>query len=185
MDYYYRFFTDGSCDIICTRCFLKIGKGQGPDAARKEADLHICQVGRRAEGVATAFAEQQTVERLSRRARGFEILTLPAPFLLLLAVLLFYVLPTLLEFAVFRHASLWTLGILLGDLSGCIGIFVVLKKRKLAVFLYLALTVVECWLYSTQVLSAHSLIYLMDLVPTAIMASAILRPNARLAGLRA
>lgn len=185
MHYYYRFFPDGSCDIICTRCFLKIGKGQESGAARMQADQHICQVGRGAARVASAAVEQQTMERVSRRARGFEVLSLPVPYMVLLAVLLFYVLPTLLEIAVLQHASLWAFGILFGDLSGCIGIFVALKKKKLAVVLYLALTAVECWLYSAQILSAHSLVWLMDAVPTAIMAGAILRPRARLARLRA
>jgi len=185
MHYYYRFFPDGSCDIICTRCFLKIGMGQESGAARRQADQHICPVGRGTVHAAPAAAGQQTVERISRRARGFEVLSLPAPYMVLLAVLLFYVLPTLLEFLVLRHANLWAVGILLGDLSGCIGIFVALKKRKLAVILYLALTAVEFWLYSTQILSAHSLIWLMDAVPTAIMAGAILRPGTRLTRLQA
>jgi len=101
-----------------------------------------------------------------------------------MAVAVFYALPTLLEFAIIRHSNLWLAGILVGDLSGCIGIFVILKKRKLAVLLYLALTALEFWLYSTRILSAHTLVYLMDLVPTVIVASAMLRPRARLEAFR-
>jgi hypothetical protein len=183
--HYYRFLADGSCDIICTRCFLKIGKGQTPDAAREQADSHICQVASCPGDFVNAPATEETGDAVREMLPNFGILRLPTPYLLLLAFVLFYAIPTVLEMAILRHPSLWAVDILIGDLSGCIGIFVVLKKKKLAVLLYLALTAIEFWLYSTQVISAHLLVYLMDLVPSVIMAVAILRPNARPAGLRA
>ncbi|MGA2538164.1 MAG: hypothetical protein ABSF53_19290 [Terracidiphilus sp.] len=182
MEYHYRFFADGSCDIICTRCFLKIGKGQELSAAREQAALHVCQAGVVQGG---GFSARQSTDHAVRRwLRKLDIQALPAPLFLLIAVTVFYVLPTLLEFAILRHANLWLASILVGDLSGCIGIFVILEKRKLAVLLYLALTALEFWLYSTHIVSAVTLVYLMDLVPTVVMAGAVLRPRARLGLLR-
>jgi hypothetical protein len=46
VDYFYKFCADGSCDIICTRCFLKIGSGPEARTAREQADLHICRAPR-------------------------------------------------------------------------------------------------------------------------------------------
>lgn len=189
MDYFYKFCADGSCDIICTRCFLKIGSGPEARTAREQADLHICRAPRETvagnEGNLPGYlVTEATRERILRWVDGVEISKLPVPVLLLLAIVVFYILPNFLEFAILRHASPWAAKILIGDLAGCIGIFVALKKKKLAVILYLALTAVECWLFSAQIISAHSLFYLTDLVPTAVMASAILRPSSRLRLLR-
>lgn len=176
MDYHYRFLADGRCEILCTRCFLKIGEGTVPSAARVQADLHLCPM---APGPGIVYRAQAEAEEVGVRApfltRGLP--GIPAPVLIFLAFAVCYGLPTIVEWAILRYSSLWLGAVVLGDLCGCLAIFAVLKRKRLAVSLYVALTAAEWWLGSAQVVSSQALLLLMDAVPTAILASAILRPR--------
>jgi hypothetical protein len=101
----------------------------------------------------------------------------PALYLLLLAVAICYLMPTVVEWAILRYSRAWGGAVLVGDLCGCIGIFVLLKRRRMAVVLYVSLTIAEWWLCAAQLVSTQVLLFVMDAVPTAILAGAILRPQ--------
>ena len=176
MEYHYRFFADGRCEILCTRCFLKIGEGTEPALARAQAAKHVCPL---APGQGIVIKPSTEIDADAVRARFLtrERFHIPAPLLILFTVAACYGLPTVAEWAILRYGNLWMGAVLLGDLCGCIGIFAVLKRKRLAVSLYMTLTVVELWLSVAQLVSVQVLVYTMDLVPTAILALAVLRPR--------
>jgi hypothetical protein len=176
MDYHYRFLANEQCEILCTRCFLKIGEGATPGQARAQAEKHLCPFapGPRLPLRPSIYEQTEAVRARFLMREAFRI---PAPILILFAVSACYGLPTVMEWAILRYANLWMGAVFMGDLCGCIAIFVVLKRRRLAVTLYLALTAAEWWLCAAQVVSTQALVLLMDAVPTAILATAILRPR--------
>lgn len=106
--------------------------------------------------------------------------------LMLLALVLFYVLPTGIEWLLQRRFNSWFVSILLGDLLGCIFLATQMGLRRTASLVYLAATVVEAVLFVTGLISLHWLLWITDVLPTAVIAfciaarmnSAVARPRA-------
>jgi len=176
MDYHYRFLADGRCEILCTRCFSTIGEATTPGLARVQADLHLCPLAP-GPGITMRPSTEGQKEAVRAQFLTHGLPGIPAPVLLVLAISVCYLLPTVLEWTILHYSSGWTGAVLIGDLCGCVGIFVLLRRKRLAVVLYVALTAVEYWLCAAQVVSTQMLLGLMDLVPTAILAGAIVRPR--------
>jgi hypothetical protein len=181
MNYHYRYDKDGTCEIICTRCFLTIGNAHSLAGIRAIEAQHRCsRVASERHGQATA--------RISSRERWFEILlhriehlrrfpenakTVNLPSMFLLVGLLLYAVPTAIEFLAIWHLSPWLVAVLFGDVTGCVCLTAALKMPRTGVLLYLTLTITEGLLYRSHYLSPTVLIWIVDLIPTIVAASRI------------
>lgn len=97
---------------------------------------------------------------------------------LLLAVLITYGLPTMVELMA-AHDLHISIGIVLfGDVIGCACLVSVLDMPVFGVALYILLTLCEGWLYFTHAISAGHLAWFTDLVPMAVVALRIARMRA-------
>lgn len=186
MNYHHRYSADNTCEIICTRCFSTIGVVKEPAAAREIEAQHACgsKAGQSCE-IGTTFFFVQAVPPVSNvppswwNWRG-KVLDFWArleewhvSLLLVFVALFFYVLPTTIEFWATRYWGAWLGSVFLGDILGCIGMAIILHMRRTAVVFYLLLTSVEAYLYTTHLIPANVLIWLVDLIPTLIILSVI------------
>ena len=189
MDCYFRFRPDKSCEVICTDCFLTVAVGHDQVRVREAAASHICRSTSKKQNVIAFTQKGQRSQPRSDSANtflgNFDQAVLPLTFVLFAVFMVFYAIPTVIEFAALRYLSFWLVGILIGDFAGCAGIFLLLKKRITAVVLYLGLTAVECYLYSSHLLSANTLLWTMDIVPTIFIAGAALHRRLGASSLRA
>jgi hypothetical protein len=168
MDHYYRYLKDGQCEVVCTRCFETIGIGFVISEARRMAASHLCK----SEAVSLASAdESHLASRLS--FQFFKVLALHKYQWLLLVVICFYCIPTIFEVVLLRLPGMGLANILIGDLTGCLGIFFFLRQRTLAVLLYVALSASELYLYSSRIVPTPMLVGFMDAVPTLIIGAAV------------
>jgi hypothetical protein len=180
--YFHRhFLDDGSCKIICTRCFQTVGQASGVIAIKQLEAAHLCHVRGSTNGHSYEQPENaiHLVSPAKRPARHLSyarrILGLPVPLLLVLAILLLYGLPTVLEFALQRFTGPWLAGIILGDLTACICLFSLFKMRRTGVVLYLALTIAKISLYAAHAIPANVLLWITDSIPAFIVLIKIAR----------
>jgi len=173
MNYHRRFSEDGACEIICIGCFETIGIAKSGAAAKEIEAQHVC--GKKPiltipanSGPATALKFIEPVARIPAIARGLHLLGT-----LLAAGLFLYALPTELEWVASHHVNSWFAIILPGDLTGCVCLAVAFRMRRTGVLLYVLLTACEAFLYSARVVSADALLWVVDLVPTLVVACAI------------
>jgi hypothetical protein len=181
MNYHYRYDEDGSCEVICTRCFLTIGHAHGLAGIRGIEAQHRCPrvAGER---------HSQATARISSRERWFAIplnriehlcgfpenaKTVNLPSMLLSVGLLLYAVPTAIEFLAIWHLSPWLVAVLFGDVTGCAYLATALKMPRTGVLLYLTLTIGEGLLYRSHHLSPTVLVWIVDLVPAIVAASRI------------
>lgn len=94
---------------------------------------------------------------------------------LLLAAIITYGLPTIIELLAAQDAHLGIAIILFGDVIGCACLVTFLEMPVFGVALYILLTLCEAWLYFTHAISAGHLVWFADLVPAAIVALRIAR----------
>lgn len=175
LNYYRRYQQDGTCMVICTRCFLTVGIARGQSAVRDLESGHVCS---RAVQEASPQPPPATTPSAVDAHQGglvsnfLQSLHNRNP-LLLTAVLALtlYGLPTLLEYVAARHLSPWVAVILPGDALGCAALVILFNMRRTSLVLYLALTAIESALYVTRVFSPVALVWIVDLVPTLIALS--------------
>lgn len=183
MNYYYLYDENGNCEVICTRCFTTVCVANGLGAARKMEALHVCgrKVNREVPKVIPIDSVvsrrpsvvSNPVERLFGTSGKLKKLNTWALFLL--AVLLLYALPTVLELAATKHFNPWFAVILPGDAMGCACLLTVFRMPKQGLALYLLLTICEAVLFESRVVAARNLLWIVDLVPTLTVVCLILR----------
>ena len=84
-------------------------------------------------------------------------------------MLIVYGIPNLIEFASAGYVSPWLVNVLFGDLTGCVCLAVVLRMPRTSVVLYLALAMLDGWLYATMKVSPNTLAWITDAVPTLVV----------------
>lgn len=183
MNYYHWYERDGTCKVICMRCFLTVGVAHGlMDLKRLEA-LHACSRATARNNLITMPARQDVRTRLLAstltRLRawidlaGHQSLNMLAVSLGI--VLLLYVLPTIIELAVSQHLNAWLAIILPGDILGCVCLVVLFKMYRTGIALYLLLTVCESCLYLSNLVPESLLVWLVDAVPTIVVTAVVVR----------
>lgn len=176
-----RYAGDGSCEVICTRCFLTVGVAQDAAAVRQIVDSHDCPRDRALTGSAGALSghlgEQgfQWMEEILDYARGHGVTGVSIVLLLVVSAL--YVFPTAIEFSVLSPASPWLTTLLPGDLIGCVCLVLASGRLRTGALLYLALTGAESYMYYCHIVSLQTIPWITDLVPTLIVAAVILRAS--------
>ncbi|MGC2299560.1 MAG: hypothetical protein WA476_12210 [Acidobacteriaceae bacterium] len=175
MRYYRRYYGDGRCVVVCTHCLATLGMAATFAAAEELEGWHVCGPPVAAEfrdaalrcyaevGEAKARRGSRVVEFL-RGLRGAS-----AGLLFLGIVLVVYCLPNLIEFAIAGYVSPWVLNVLFGDLTGCVCLAVVLRMPRTSVILYVALALLDGWLYATGRISPGTLMWITDAVPTLVV----------------
>lgn len=180
MRYYRRYSADGSCIVICTRCFATIGHAAEFTAAATLEGQHQCGTPRRAEFPDAALRSyvafhdppkagwvSQLAGALRQLDRRYAVLVFAA-----IAVVL-YVVPNLVEFAAMGHVSPWLMSIVFGDMMGCACLALVLRMPRTGVILYLVLALWESWLFATGRVSPATLAWVTDAVPTLVVAGRV------------
>ena len=179
MEYFRRYDPDGSCVVICLRCFATIGTAGTVSAALTLENVHECarhSIADRKQastgilsGVGTWRGDLSS-RFLSTAAR----LQMPYAALFFLAVFaLLYAFPTVVEFAAVQYA-VPTFGVILfGDLVGCICLATLLRSPFIAGALYVSLTFCELWLNSSGAVRREFLPWILDFVPTLVVVGKI------------
>ncbi len=93
------------------------------------------------------------------------------PLAIMAAILFLYTLPTALELIALQFTNVWVACILPGDLAGCICIATVFQRPRTAVMLYVLLTAIEGSLHLTNLVPASAFVWIVDLVPTIVVAA--------------
>lgn len=99
--------------------------------------------------------------------------------MLVLAVLITYGLPTIVELMAAHDLHISIAIVLFGDVVGCACLVSVLEMPVFGIALYILLTLCVGWLYFTHVISAGHLAWFTDLVPMAIVSVRIARMRRR------
>lgn len=184
MNCYLIYSKDGTCEVVCTRCFLKLGTAEGLDAARELDALHVCPGKAARDELARMFSQHDSSaiwsmsikSRIRRIFRQWSTLQVRDILIALVSVVsLLYVLPTVVELVAAHSLSPWLAIILPGDVVGCAWLIFGFKMQKTGLILYVLLTVCESCLYAFHVVSANALVWIVDLVPTLVVAGMTLR----------
>lgn len=182
MDYYRRYDRHGGCEVICTRCFVTVGTAMGQAAVKKMEAFHVCgarvaQHRQPALVTGQSFVKLSSSSGLNERLFGpsGKLKTLNVPFLFLSVVTLLYAVPTIIELLAARRLNPWLGVILPGDLVGCACLITVFKRRRAGLVLYLLLTACEASLYTFHLMTANVLLWIVDVVPTLVVATILVR----------
>lgn len=184
MRYYRRYYSDGRCVIICTRCFTTLGTAAGFTTATELEAQHVCgqpMMPRVSDAALKSYATFRDRDNGTERFLNF-LRRLDRKYVGLLfaaIALVVYALPNLMELAALRYASPWLVNIIFGDLIGCLCLALVLRMPRTGVVLYLALSLVEGWLYATGKVSPATLAWITDAVPTLVVAGRVVQLRAR------
>jgi hypothetical protein len=185
MNYHHRYVEDGSCEVICTHCFLTIGVVKGLAAVKELEGTHICS----ARASMNGHLSQPSPDISSPKIRRFpayadKIASLSVPLLFIAIPLLLYALPTAIEIVLLPHIGPWLTSIVFGDLVACACIFAVFRMRRTGLILYLLLMISKACLYSAHIIPANMLVWITDLIPALIVmakiASLKFRPAAQM-----
>ena len=171
MKFFRRYSPDGSCRIICLRCFTTIGTAKHSSETLGLEDKHVCasqHVVRANQQSTGNFRVVQTsnLDGTSSLLNFAAHLQMPDIALLLMAILLLlYGFPSVIELAAL-HSRIPTVGIIgFGDLAGCACLATVLRMPATGLALYLALLACEIGLYSAGALPRPLLPWILDLLP--------------------
>lgn len=170
MDFYYRSLRDGGCEVICTRCFSRIGTASCSREIRDMELAHQC-------GSRWAGAELQTARTLpvpTRSAKASRPLG-RAVLIFAAAAVLCYALPTLFEFEALRVLNPWLGTLLPGDLVGCAALGIFFRQPKAGALLYVVLSAIEACSYEFHWMPRAAMPWMTDVVPTIAVALALLR----------
>ena len=185
MKYYYHYGKNGSCEVICTRCFIKLGVATELTAIRQLEVRHICgeitHDPLKLPGDGLSSQEKSVTLHFLRRFIGLPgKIKWPNMMVVFAAIaVLLYGLPTTGEFMAAEHLSPWLAIILPGDLLGCVCMAAVFRMYRTGLLLYLGLTVIEASLYLSHTLGKNELPWVVDIVPAVVVASMILRERRR------
>ncbi len=178
MRYYRRYYSDGRCVIICTRCFTTLGTAAGFTTATELETQHVCgqpMMPKVSDAALKSYATFRDGERRSEQFLNF-VRRLDRKYVgLLFAViaLVVYALPNLVELAALRYASPWVVNIVFGDLIGCLCLVLVLRMPRTGVGLYVALALLEGCMYAMGMVSPATLAWITDAVPTLVVAGRV------------
>ncbi|MFZ0515451.1 MAG: hypothetical protein WBG23_15215 [Acidobacteriaceae bacterium] len=184
MEYFRRYDPNGSCVVICLRCFATVGTAGNVSAALTLENAHECT---RHPIANQKQASPGIVSRVAAWRRGLPSsflksaarLQMPYTPLFFLAVfLLLYAFPTVVELAAVRYAVPAMGIILFGDLVGCVCLATILRSPYIAGALYVSLTFCELWLQSSGAVRSAVLPWILDLVPTLVVVGKIARMRA-------
>lgn len=179
MEYFRRYNPDGSCVVICLRCFATVGTAGNVSAALTLENVHECTrhpiADQKQASVGILSGPETSRGDLSSRfLRSAARLHMPYTPLFFLAILvLLYAFPTVVEFAAVRWAVPAIGIVLFGDLVGCACLATILRQPVVAGALYLSLTFCELWLHSSGAVRSVFLPLILDLVPTLVVAGNI------------
>ncbi|MES2220948.1 MAG: hypothetical protein V4587_08290 [Acidobacteriota bacterium] len=179
MEYFRRYNPDGSCVVICLRCFATIGTAGNVSAALTLESVHECVRDGAADQHPASMRIVGGVEDLrgnlsSTFLRSAARLRMPyTPLFFLAVVVLLYAFPTLVEFAAERCAVPAVGIVLFGDVMGCACLATILRQPVVAGALYVALTCCELWLHSSGAIRSVFLPWILDLVPTLVVAGEV------------
>src|SRR5664279_3332719 len=167
MNYHYRFGEDGTCKVICTRCFATIGIVNGLEEVKRLERVHRCsaETHNRGHHVVSRRDQRQT---LPRGSYPKVVLSFPLYYLLPASFLLLYALPTICEFVLFRNPHLRYPCILFGNFVGCGSLFFIFHLRKTAISLYLLLTGFASYLLAARTVPGIDIPWALDLIPSVI-----------------
>jgi len=175
MEYFRRYNPDGSCVVICLRCFATVGTAGSVSAALTLENVHQCTRHPVADqkqasmGILSGFRTSRG-NLSSSFLRSAVRLQMPYTPLFFLAIfLLLYAFPTVVEFAAVRSAVPAIAVVLFGDLVGCICLATILRTPIVAGALYVSLTFCELWLHSTGAVRREFLPWILDLVPALVV----------------
>jgi hypothetical protein len=180
MEYFRRYDPDGSCVVICLRCFATVGIAGNVSAALTIENAHECT--RRHPIADQKQASPGILSRVaalrgdlsSRFLRSAARLKMPYTALFFLAVfVLLYAFPTVVELVAVRYAVPAMGIILFGDLVGCACLATILRSPFIAGALYVSLTFCELWLHSSGAVRSTLLPWILDLVPTLVVVGKI------------
>jgi hypothetical protein len=179
MEYFRRYDPDGSCVVICLRCFATVGIAGNVSAALTIENAHECR------RHPIADQKQASPGILSRIAalpadlsssflRSVARLQMPYTPLFFLAIFaLLYAFPTAVELVAVRYAMPAVGIVLFGDLVGCACLATILRSPFIAGALYVSLTFCELWLHSSGAVRREFLPWILDLVPTLVVVGKI------------
>jgi hypothetical protein len=178
MRYYRRYYSDGRCMVICTHCFATLGTAAESTAVHELESQHVCglSVEPEIDGAALRaylrFREREKrPDRFLRHIASLKGMHVAGLFAAI--VLLAYVLPNLVELAATGWTTPWIVNVLFGDLTGCLCLVLWLKMPRTGVLLYLALTLVEAWLFASGLIAPQALAWVTDAVPTLVIAGRV------------
>ncbi len=171
MEYFRRYNPDGSCVVICLRCFATVGTAGSVSAALTLENAHACTRHPVADPKRASTKVDTSRGNVSSRFLEFVTrLQMPYTPLFLLAVfVLLYAFPTALEVAAVRYAVPALAIVLFGDLVGCAWLATVLRAPVVAAVLYVSLTFCELWLHSSGAVRRVFLPWILDLVPALVV----------------
>ena len=179
MEYFRRYNPDGSCVVVCLRCFATVGTAGNASAALTLENVHECTRHPLADQKQTSHGVLDGVEG-SRGNLSSSFLrsaaSLPrtyTPLFFLAVLLLLYAFPTVVELAAERWAVPAIGIVLFGDLVGCACLATILRRPVVAGALYIGLTFCELWLHSIGAVRSVVLPWILDLVPTLVVAGNI------------
>ncbi len=179
MEYFRRYDPDGSCVVICLRCFAAIGTAGNVSGALTLENAHECTRHpiadqKQASPGIMSSVETSRVDLSSSFLRAAARLQMPYTPLFFLAIfVLLYAFPTAVEFAAVSYAVPAIGIVLFGDLVGCACLATILRAPVVASALYLSLSFCELWLHSSGVVRRVFLPWILDLVPTLVVAGKI------------
>ncbi len=156
MNYHRRYHEDGSCEVICTRCFLTLGLAKQHRAAQEIEMQHVCRRTTGKELSRIHANAERPVFVLPGRLRQLNIVLL-----LLTVVVVLYALPTMVELAAAGRISPWVAIVLFGILRVCACLAAVFKMRRMGLLFYVLLTGCEGSLYASHMLPANALVWLV------------------------
>ena len=95
------------------------------------------------------------------------------PLFFVAVLVLLYAFPTMVELAAERWAVPAIGIVLFGDLTGCACLATILRQPVVAGALYFSLTLCELWLHSSGAIRSVLLPWILDLVPTLVVAGEV------------
>lgn len=171
MKYFRRYSSDGSCHIICLRCFATIGDADQLSAAVELERHHVCgQPSAQPGHLPSDWNSGQSLARFAgfidfvRRLEGRY-----TPILFSIIIALLYGLPTALEILGVHYACPALALILFGDVTGCICLALVFGMPVIAAVLYLVWSLIEAWLYKAGTIHFATLPWILDLAPVLVI----------------
>ena len=179
MEYFRRYNPDGSCVVICLRCFATVGTAGSVSAALTIESVHECTRHpiadpKQASTGILSGVETSLGDLSSRFLRSAARLQMPYTPLFFLAIfVLLYAFPTAVELAAVRWAVPAIGIVLFGDLVGCACLATILRAPVVAGALYLLLTVCELWLHSSGAVRRVFLPWILDVVPALVVVGKI------------
>jgi hypothetical protein len=169
MKYFRRYNPDGSCRIICLRCFATIATAKDSPEALDFEHQHVCARQHRSAPQQKSTGNFRVIKTFLP-AKSSSVLNfvarLPRPdvaLLLMLTLLLLYGFPTIIEVAALQLRIPTIAVILFGDLVACAFLSTILRMRNTGVSLYLALSLCEIGFHSTGTLPCPFLPWILDL----------------------